>query len=95
MNNDKLQEEIENILYGIQNKAGNSHLFSTDLCTEATKEILGIVNSRLAKLRNAREVLEERAGYPCHREHGTWLDREIKQEEAQEQQGGNHETNAD
>ena len=31
-------------------------------------------NSRLAKLANAREVLEERAGYQCHREYGKWLD---------------------
>jgi hypothetical protein len=92
VNNDKLQEEIENILYGIQNNAGNSHLFSTDLCTEAAKEIISAIsdNSRLAKLRNAEELFTGWAkSYGKRNEsidmgtvanYSSFLDKQIKQE---------------
>lgn len=44
---EKLQEEIENILYGVQNTAGNSHIFNTELCTDVAKEIIGTLKRHL------------------------------------------------
>lgn len=44
---EKLQEEIEDILYSVQNKAGNSHLFNTDLCTDISEEIIGALKRHL------------------------------------------------
>lgn len=47
---DEVREDIENILYSIQNKEGNSHLFTTELCSEAADEIIKSIQGHAIKL---------------------------------------------
>ncbi len=44
-----VREQIEDLLYSVQNEQGNSHLFDTDLCNSVTDSIMEIVKENLIR----------------------------------------------
>ncbi len=57
-----LKEQIEDLLYSVQNKQGNSHLFGTDLCNSVTNSIMEIVKENFilqGKRKDNKQVKED------------------------------------